>query len=790
MKRPVPDSSLDESTEKSSGAAKEDSFSSGETLMRSDAGSGEHLSPLAADRYVIDDRDQSALLGRGGQGTVWRAYDKVLRRDVALKKMHASAQLDPGLVGMFVREARLTALLEHPGIVPLHDLGRDVDGTLYLALRRIEGKSLADTLAGAKGLDGRLALVPALVRACQAVAFAHERGVVHRDLKPQNIMLGRFGETYVLDWGLALVEDRREGSPDVTAPHQSTGVVGTPAYMSPEQALGLAADARSDVWGLGACLYHLLAGSPPIMGRSLQSAMGHASAGEVSPVLLVEPNAPRDLAAICEKALSVERSRRYANASELAADLESWLAGRTVSARSYSMGQLFWRALRANRRTLALVIVAALAVGSVVIFDEWRIRTERNEARQFVSHLIRELPRELDSSHSNVEVINTLTVRSQQWLSRTDLSIDELKEANEVLLRLASINADISNWAAARELYERVLELSLRGQALEPGNALFVAQQLEAKTGLGYCESQIGDPKRATELFEEAFAILHSWRGELTVDLRLAHGELGTKWGNFTWGVDVERSRKLFIEAAEAVLPLIDSDEAWVRYNSSERGANAVTALWSQGRKAEALAMAKRFYEAAARDCGETSRMGMRACLHPLTSYAGVLGWMDDPRHPQLLEEALKIEDRVQSRDADSVSVMYDSTLFFLEHGLFEKALERTRKLRQTGSADWGKELGPLAAVLAGDLQEVDAWRPIAKSSTTAGQLAFGLREAARGDYAAAAKHVRATCRRIASGTTSPGRHTRSRRSSCQRPRSLPSSASCSASRRRTARPT
>ena len=336
-KRPIPHSSGEESTEKSNSREEFASIDTGETLLRAEPSlpaepslSGEHIPPLAEGRYQVDEKADAALLGRGGQGVVWRAYDSVLRREVALKKLHRDALTDPTTVSAFLREARLTALLEHPGIVPIHDVGRDPsDGSLYLALRLIGGKSLADTLGAADGLDGRLALVPALVRACQAVAFAHERGVVHRDLKPQNIMLGRFGETYVLDWGLALVESRA-GAPDVTAPHQSTGVVGTPAYMSPEQALGLAADARSDVWGLGACLYHLLTGQPPITGRSLQSAMGHASQAEVSPVLAVEPRAPADLAAICEKALSQERSRRYENASAMAKDLEAWLAGRTV----------------------------------------------------------------------------------------------------------------------------------------------------------------------------------------------------------------------------------------------------------------------------------------------------------------------------------------------------------------------------------------------------------------------------------------------------------------------------
>ncbi|MDP1822268.1 MAG: serine/threonine-protein kinase [Archangium sp.] len=748
IKRPVPGTSLDESTEKSSGSVEPDSISTGETLLKGERFvSGEHLPPLAEGRYQVDEKDGAALLGKGGQGTVWRAYDKLLRREVALKRLHPAAVEDPSVVSAFLREARLTALLEHPGIVPLHDVGRDADGSLYLALRRIEGKSLFDTLAAAPGLDGRLALVPALVRACQAVAFAHERGVVHRDLKPQNIMLGRFGETYVLDWGLALVESRVAGAPDVTAPHQASGVVGTPAYMSPEQALGLAADARSDVWGLGACLYHLLTGQAPITGRSLQSAMGHASAGEVSPVLAVEPLAPRDLAAICEKALSQERSQRYPNASALAADLEAWLAGRTVSARTYSRGQLLRRALFANRRAVAVLGVGLLVLGGVLAFDELRVRRERNEARTFVRDLIRDLPRQVDASKANVELINTLTARAQLWLSRKDLSIDELEEACDVFNYLGSLNADTSAFPAARELYRRASELSARGVALQPGNARFVVCEVEAKAGLGYCETEAGDEKAGLQLYAEAWDRLRAWPGEWTAGMRLAQGELGAKWGGWAWGRDPELGRKLFIESARGVEPLMNSKVATERYGALRRGANAVTALWSKGQLPEAVALARRFYEAAKADCAEQTLVAQRVCLLPLSSYAAVAGWVDAPDAAEVQRRTLEVEAFTSSRDVDSLAGLYDSIILFLEQGLYDQSVRRARVLRNSEMAVWGKEIGPLAAVLAGDLEEVDAWGPLLEKSETGGLLALGLREAARGNYAEAARRLRAVNR-------------------------------------------
>jgi eukaryotic-like serine/threonine-protein kinase len=748
-KRPVPTDSVDESTEKSSRSQDFASIDTGETLLRPDIDSlsglsGEHLPPLPGGRYEVDLESRGALLGRGGQGTVWRAYDKVLRREVALKKLHSDALSDPATVSAFLREARLTALLEHPGIVPIHDVGRDAsDGSLYLALRLIGGKSLADTLAAANGLDGRLALVPALVRACQAVAFAHERGVVHRDLKPQNIMLGRFGETYVLDWGLALVESRA-GAPDVTAPHQATGVVGTPAYMSPEQALGLAADARSDVWGLGACLYHLLTGQAPITGRSLKSAMGHASQGEVSPVLAVEPLAPADLAAICEKALSQERSLRYENASAMAKDLEAWLAGRTVSARTYSRSELLRRALFANRRVLAFVGLALVVLGSVLGFDELRVRRERNEARTFVRELIRELPRQVDAARPNIELINALTTRTQKWLGRSDLSTEEMEEACAVLTHLASVNADISSWAASRELYDKALELSALGQARQPGNPHFVACEVNSMVGLGFCDTERGDAARGMKRFQEASARLASWTGDQSPAIRLARSELDAKWGGYAWGAEPERGRALFIEAAETVLPLLDSPTQWERRTALRRGANAVTATWAGGRLKEAVALSKRFYDAAAPECADQSLGAQRTCLTPASSYAAVAAWVDAPDALAAQELTLKVEAFVHSHDVDSNAAIYDAMVMYLELGLYAESTHRARQLRESGDVGWARDVGPLAAVLAGDFAEVDAWEPLPGAAFTGAPLALGFRDVSLGHYASAARHLRA----------------------------------------------
>ncbi|MFZ5443102.1 MAG: serine/threonine-protein kinase [Myxococcota bacterium] len=744
MKRPVPHESHDEPTERSRSTS---SIDTGETWVRADASSSgeEALPSLPEGRYRVDESDASAVLGRGGQGVVWRAWDTVLRREVALKKLHPEALARPEVVAAFVREARLTARLEHPGIVALHDVGRGPDGSLFLVLRRIEGKSLADSLAG-KALDERLAFVPALVRACQAVAFAHRRGVVHRDLKPQNVMLGGFGETWVLDWGLASIDSRVE-EPEITAPHQLQHVVGTPAYMSPEAALGLEADARSDVWGLGACLYFLLTGQAPILGRSLRSAMGHAAQGEVSPVAALEPDAPEDLAAICDKALARDRERRYPDASALAADLEAWLAGRTVSARRYGRAELLRRALAANRRLVAGALLGVVVLGGVLTFDELRVRRERNEARTFVRELMRELPQEIESSRGNIAVINTLSERSLQWLGRSDLSPEESRDACIVFTRLGAINAETNAWDACRALYEKALTLSATGLARAPRDVDFFACEVDARAGLLNVDLETGatTDEQTQRRYEALWAQLLAWRGDWSPGLRLSKAIVASNWGAWLWPRAPSQARELFGAAAREVEPLLDSPVDADRRTALGQGANAVSALWSQGQLPEALALAKRFADAAARDCAEQTLPAQRACRLPAASYVSVLSWNDPPAAELLAAQQLAFaaDDFVLGADVDSNTARYDSMLLHVEQGRFTEAMERARRLRLGNATSWALEMGPLAAVLAGDLAEVDAWEPHLAEAHSTGRLALGLRELARGRFAAAARHLR-----------------------------------------------
>jgi eukaryotic-like serine/threonine-protein kinase len=313
--------------------------------------------------------------GRGGLGRVLRAHDTELRRDVAVKEL-----LRRGTTSelRFFREAMITARLEHPGIVPVHEAGRWPDGTPFYAMKLVHGRPLGELIAGCKTLADRLALIPHVVAIADAIAYAHDRRIIHRDLKPSNVIVGAFGETVVIDWGLAKdltaeIADPVEDGPYRTPPGAGLtvagSVLGTPAYMAPEQRQG-EADERSDVYAIGGILYHVLAGEPPHRDRDPAPT---ASPG-------IPRTGPRDLAAIIARAMQADPDARYPSASALADDLRRFVQRRPVTARRYS---LTGRAVlgMARHRAVSVVLIAAFAGLSLVLaLANARIGNERERA--------------------------------------------------------------------------------------------------------------------------------------------------------------------------------------------------------------------------------------------------------------------------------------------------------------------------------------------------------------------------------------------------------------------------
>jgi hypothetical protein len=326
-------------------------------------GPAEPLEP-AGGRYEILE-----VIGRGGMSTVHRARDRVLDRDVAVKVLDEPLA-DPVLAGRLESEARVLARLEHPAIVPVHDLGVLPDRRPYYVMKLVRGRDLAAAVAAEPSLHGRLRLFE---RICEAVAFAHARGVVHRDLKPSNVMVGAFGEVLVLDWGLAKLRTTRDapvaasgvsasgsagiGEPDGREPRTAAGaVLGTPGYMAPEQLAGEPVDERTDVYALGVLLDWLLA-------VPLGASAGKG--GTTATRTVREPAAPRPLAAVADRARAESPGDRYPGVTELVADIRRYLDGLAVTA--HREGALDRVGRFARRHRVAIALVAAYLLMRVAL---------------------------------------------------------------------------------------------------------------------------------------------------------------------------------------------------------------------------------------------------------------------------------------------------------------------------------------------------------------------------------------------------------------------------------------
>ncbi len=325
-------------------------------------------------------------IARGGQGRVLLARDRRLGREVALKEM---LKVSSSSVGRFVREAMITARLQHPGIVPVHEAGRWPTGEPFYAMKRVSGRPLDELVAAAKSHEERLAMLPHAIAAADAIAYAHASAILHRDLKPANILVGEFGETVVVDWGVAkrLDEDDTPLSdldPLAMQGHTRVGaVVGTPAYMAPEQAAGGPVDRRADVYALGATLYHVLSGVPPYASVSSSDPAPHLAVLDGPPVPLAEraPGVPHELCTIVDKAMARRAEDRYPSAKELADDLKRFAAGQLVAAHRYSTRALVGRWLRRHRAAALLTSLFVVALAAVGTLSVRRVVEERNAAR-------------------------------------------------------------------------------------------------------------------------------------------------------------------------------------------------------------------------------------------------------------------------------------------------------------------------------------------------------------------------------------------------------------------------
>jgi tetratricopeptide (TPR) repeat protein/tRNA A-37 threonylcarbamoyl transferase component Bud32 len=426
-------------------------------------------------------------------GRIRIARDRRLGRTVAIKELlHPAAALR----SRFELEARITAKLQHPAIVNVLEAGRWPDGEPFYAMKLVDGQPLSKMITGRRSLEARLSLLPNVIAVVDALAYAHDRRVIHRDLKPSNILIGEYGETVVIDWGLAkdLGEQAEAGADAHDAVRAATdaqtvagSVMGTPAYMPLEQAAGEPVDMRADVYALGAILYHMLAGQPPYSGITSDETIRAVVDAPAVSLASRAPEAPPDLVAIVNKAMARTPDARYPSAKELGADLKRFQTGQLVGAHRYSPWQLVRRWLRRHRVAVTVAGIAAMLLVGVAGVSVHRIMAA--EATAIHERDIAE-QRRADVEDVMGFMLGDLGAKLQSF-GKVPLLDDVARKAVAYYDRNAP--------TTARQLRERAVALSLVGDVLYQQNDLdhALCQHRIAATLL--TAQQISDPAQAAD---------------------------------------------------------------------------------------------------------------------------------------------------------------------------------------------------------------------------------------------------------------------------------------------------
>jgi tetratricopeptide (TPR) repeat protein/tRNA A-37 threonylcarbamoyl transferase component Bud32 len=490
---------------------------------------------------------------KGGLGEVFVANDQELDREVALKQIQDRHADRTDSRARFVVEAKITGGLEHPGVVPVYGLGEYPDGRPFYAMRFIRGTSLRDAIdrfhqedpsqRDAEVMELR-DLLGRFIAVCYAMAYAHSRGVVHRDLKPSNIMLGKYGETLVVDWGLAkaagcadeteVEEAPFQASVSATAETVAGSAVGTPQFMSPEQAAGRLdlLSASSDIYSLGATLYVLLTGKLAFTDTEVAKVLQKVQRGEFPRPCQVRRDVPPALEAICLKAMALKPQDRYVSAKAMAADVERWLADGPVSvyqeplvARLARWGRRH-RTFVASAGALLITAVVALTISTVLISREQArtLKQQQQADKNFktalgaVNEMLTEVGQEQLANEPGMEkkrraLLARARAYYQQFLDEEEHSSDPKlrKETAQANRRLADISRLLGENASAKEAYDKAIDLLSRLLADAPGDASY-RQELAASY------SMLGEVLRGQGRVDEAAA---SYQKALTLGRQL-----------------------------------------------------------------------------------------------------------------------------------------------------------------------------------------------------------------------------------------------------------------------------
>jgi serine/threonine-protein kinase len=503
---------------------------------------------------------------RGGLGAVFAALDTELHREVALKQILEKHAGDPTSRRRFVLEAEVTGGLEHPGIVPVYGLGTDADGRPYYAMRFIRGGTLKEAVdrfhadlalkgdAGRRSLELRR-LLRRFVDVCNALEYAHSRGVLHRDIKPANVIVGKHGETLFVDWGLAKAtgrSDPEKGAGEKTlVPSASSGsaetlpgsALGTPAYMSPEQAEGNLEHLgrRSDVYSLGATLYYLLSGRPPAEGE-IGEVLRAVQRGEIVPPLRHDPTIDRALEAVCLKAMAPKPADRYATAKALAEDVERWMADEPVTAwrEPWTRTTVRWLTRHRTGVTAAGAAVLVALAGTAAVLA---VQTQANAALKTANQEVTRANADLRAANARErerfelaleavklfhgEVSEDLLLKEKSFAGLRSRLLKGAADFYGKLERRLAAQSDPSSRAALGRAYHDLAELTREigdvAEALDVHRkALDVRRELAGRTGsddaamldvvrslyaVAVCQDSSGDTAARRMSWEEALRL-------------------------------------------------------------------------------------------------------------------------------------------------------------------------------------------------------------------------------------------------------------------------------------------
>lgn len=489
------------------------------------------------------------IAGRGGSGVAYRAFDQRLKRVVAIKLLHSMASQDSVQRQRLVREAEAAASLVHPSIVQVHQIGEN-NGDPYLVLEFVDGRSLAEALQeGPLSVDKAIDVVS---QTAEAIDYAHNSGIIHRDLKPANVLLDKDENPHVCDFGLA-----RQIESEFTL-HATGDVMGTPAYMPPEQARGENATIASDVYSLGAVLYQCLTGRPPFLASTPWEIMTQVMTDDPPTIRQLNSALPRDLETICCVALHRLPNRRYSSAGILANELERFRKGEPIQARPTGRIEKFWKLCKRHPAIATLVSVSLISLTALAIVST--VSTER------VSEALGETKLALDEAET-----------------QRDVAFDAMKRLvfqvhDDLQQRDASVEARGQVLESAIEGLQRILDT--KGDRVD----IYLAMS-EAKTRLGFILSQQGRNEEAEQEFLKAVELAKSVK---TDDGRLQTAQAFSDLASFYLRINRPDSA---IEMSEATISLLDQciDDA------AGGGRKRLVAAQAQGHLADAFFLKKQF---------------------------------------------------------------------------------------------------------------------------------------------------------------------------------------------------